>query len=303
MNLKFLPALANPTRTTAAPRSVACGPPPWAASLELRFARDFGGCTRLVRNQHRGPLRVQKPLHPEPGVAHAMLLHPPGGLAGGDALDIRLQVGRSAQVLATTPGAGKWYHGERGSARQSVHLEIDADACLEWLPQEAILFEGADAMQSLEIVLHAQARMIGWDIVQLGRVAAEERWLRGRWRQRIRLVREGRERWREQVDLAADDPLRESPLGLAGHPVLASAWAAAPGLHPDEDLLAALRAHTTQSGIACGIGWLPAPTSLLMVRALGADCERVRALLESLWSLLRPVVCGRPAQRPRIWST
>jgi urease accessory protein len=259
----------------------------------------------LVRNQHRGPLLVQKSLYPEgAGVAHTLMLHPPGGLAGGDELAIDLTLASGSEVLATTPGATKWYHGERGSAAQSIRLTLAADACLEWLPQEAILFERADARQSLHVDLHPLSRMFGWDIVQLGRVAAAEPWLQGRWRQRLQLLRDGRERWREQVELAADDPLRNSPLGLAGHPVLATAWATAPALRDGgDDLMTPLRNCAAQFPVACGISWLPAPSELLMIRVLGADCAPVRALLEALWMRLRPLVNGRTASKPRIWDT
>lgn len=281
------------------------GPPPWRAELSLGYARDLRDCTRLVRNQHSGPLRVQKVFYPErPAIAHTLLLHPPGGLAGGDELVINLMLAPGSEVLATTPGATKWYHGERGTACQSTSLRIAADACLEWMPQESILFDGADARQSLVVELHRDARMFGWDIVQLGSVASATPWQRGRWRQRVQLQRDGRERWREQVDLGADDPLRDSPLGLAGYPVLATAWASAPRLgEAGENLLTSLRDCAAASQVACGIGWLPAPTELLMIRALGADCAQVRTLLESLWMLLRPAINGHHGSRPRIWNT
>lgn len=301
-----MPTLAARILPASSPGPVwPAGPPAWHAELSLAYARDFQGCTRLVRNLHRGPLRVQKVLYPEgAAVAHTLLLHPPGGLAGRDQLAIDIDLGGDTNVLATTPGATKWYHGERGCARQSITLKVAAHACLEWLPQEAILFDGADAEQSLRVDLHPQACMFGWDIVQFGRVAAAEAWRRGRWRQRVQLLREGRERWREQVDLGAADPLRESPLGLAGHPVLATAWAAAPDLRDGgDDLITPLRECAAQFPVACGISWLPAPTELLMIRVLGRDCAPVRALLEALWMRLRPAVNGRPPCKPRIWDT
>lgn len=283
----------------------ASAPPPWQASLQLKLGMDGQGCTRLVHNRHRGPLRVQRVLYPEGAdLAHVLMLHPPGGIAGGDQLDLSVVVDTGASALLTTPGASKWYHGERAGARQSVHLKVAADACLEWLPQEAILFDGADASQEMHIDLDPSATMFGWDIVQLGRVAAAEQWLRGRWRQRLLLRRDGRERWREVADLAADDPLRDSPLGLAGHPVMATAWAAAPKLPEQQaELVEALRVCAAQVSLPCGISWLPAPTELLLIRALGPTGELVRALLETLWNVLRPLVIGRNAHRPRIWDT
>ena len=284
---------------------LALSAPPWLASLQLRLASDHGKCTRMVQNRHLGPLRVQRLLYPEgPQIAHALLLHPPGGIAGGDVLEMDIALDAGAHALITTPGAAKWYHGRRGGARQSVQLAVAENACLEWLPQESILFDAAQAEQQLHIQLAGSARMIGWDITQFGRVAAGEHWTEGRWRQHLSLWRQGRERCCERADLGADDPLMRSPLGLADQPVTATLWAAAPDLKEHaEALIEALRARAASHGLAAGISWLPAPIELLMVRALGASAELVRALLEDLWRLLRPTVIGRVAQRPRIWDT
>ncbi|HWS27700.1 MAG TPA: urease accessory protein UreD [Xanthomonadales bacterium] len=300
-----LPMIDTDAAKAAPTCAGALGPPPWHASLQLRFATDDPACTRLVHNRHRGPLRVQRVLYPEgPDLAHVLVLHPPGGIAGGDQLDldIRLEVG--AKVLLTTPGASKWYHGERAGARQSMVLKLAADTCLEWLPQEAILFDGADASQEMHIDLDPSATLFSWDIVQLGRIAAAEQWQRGRWRQRLLMRRDDRERWREVADLAANDPLRDSSLGLAGYPVMATAWAAAPTLAAHQaELVEALRERAARFSLPCGISWLPAPTELLLIRALGPTGELVRALLETLWNVLRPAVIGRSAHRPRIWDT
>src|SRR5579875_2936921 len=96
--------------------------PGWQARLSLGFALD-GGVTRLLRRAHRGPLRVQKALYPEgPQSCHVIVVHPPGGVVGGDSLEIDLEQGARTHVLATTPGAAKWYRANGRPSRQRVHL-------------------------------------------------------------------------------------------------------------------------------------------------------------------------------------
>ncbi len=276
----------------------------WSAHLELQFARR-GETTRAVLRRHRGPLRVQRMLYPEgPACCHALLLHPPGGLAGGDALHVAVSVAPGAHALLTTPGAAKWYRCDQRAARQQIQLRVADGGCLEWLPQEAILFDGARAEQVCEIALAPQASMFGWDIVQLGRLAAGEAWRRGLWRQQLSLHRDDRPVWLERAALAADDALRASPLGLAGHPVFGTAWAAGPLLAGDiEAALAAARGAVSAHALPCGISWLPAPAELLVARTVGHSGHAVRALLETLWHTLRPWTAARSAQRPRIWAT
>ncbi len=291
-------------------------PPPWHAELALRFSR-VDGATRLTENRHRGPLRVQKPLYPKGRDAcEALLLHPPGGIAGGDALDIGVQVDEGAHALLSTPGAAKWYRSAGRAATQRIALHVAAAATLEWLPQEAILFDGADAVQVLGLHLARGSATLGWDIVQLGRTAAGDDWPTGRFRQSLNIARDGHPVFVEWADLRANDPTRHGLTGLAGYPVMGMLWATSPRLAAaPEAALEAVRAaigagtglheagHWVQAPLCAAATWLPAPAELLLVRALGCDAEPLRALLEAAWAALRPPTLGRAAYRPRIWAT
>jgi len=88
-------------------------------------------------------LAVQRALYPEADLCHVYLLHPPGGVAGGDLLNISIQVRDGGAALITTPGATKFYRSvaPRAFVRQSLKI---MNGSLEWLPQENILFPGAN---------------------------------------------------------------------------------------------------------------------------------------------------------------
>jgi len=253
----------------------------------------------LAARRHRGPLAVQKPLHPEgERVCHAIVLHPPAGIAGGDELDIGIAVGAGAQALLTTPGAGKWYRSDGRPARQDIEIKVSPGGTAEWLPQETIVFDGARASMRTRIELGDGARYVGWEILCLGRAASGERFARGRLQLATRIVREGRLLWAEQGALEGGSPWLESPAGFAGCTVSATLLAA--GAPADAALIAACREVGTIDGARCGITALP---ELVVARWLGDSGEAARDWLEGVWRHLRPAFVGRGAQRPRIWNT
>ena len=81
---------------------------PWHARLALDYTHASG--RSVARFRHEGPLRILQSLYPEgDAVCHNVIVHPPGGLVGGDVLDIGVQVGAGAHALVSTPGATRFY--------------------------------------------------------------------------------------------------------------------------------------------------------------------------------------------------
>lgn len=266
----------------------------WLAELELGFERR-GARTALAQRRHDGPLLVQKPLYPEgSSVCHAIVLHPPAGIAGGDELQLTVQAGAGAHALLTTPGAGKWYRSAGARARQCVRFAVASGAALEWLPQETIVFEGARAELCAEIRLGRDARYIGWEILCLGRTGSGERFAHGHCELNTALWLDERLLWLERGRIEGADPLLASGAGLAGHPVCGTLLAV--GDITDE-LLAACRAVESERG---AVTRLP---GLLVGRYLGASAAQAKKYFTSLWRVLRPALLGCEGVEPRIWKT
>lgn len=271
--------------------------PPWHASLRLGFARD-GDATRLVRREHRGPLRVQKALYPEgPEHCHVIVVHPPGGAVGGDRLSIDIEAGPGCRALATTPGAGKWYRArlqarQRTASRQTVRLHAGAGAALEWLPQETIFYDAARVVLEHEVDLAPGAVYLGSEILCFGRRAAGETFASGRIDQRTRIRQDGRPLWWEQG--AITPASIASPLGLGGHSVCATFLAVG------RPVPAALQASLRADDPALGLSQVK---SVFVARYLGDDGQAARAAMLRVWRALRPLLVGRPASVPRIWHT
>ena len=114
----------------------------WHADLRLDYQLK-GEKTCLVKKSQKGPLTVQRPFYPEGDICHSYILHPPGGVVGGDILDIEINADTSAHCLITTPGATKFYRSKNDlESIQTLHISIKKNAIVEWLPQQNIFFTG-----------------------------------------------------------------------------------------------------------------------------------------------------------------
>lgn len=283
--------------------------PGWQAHLTLGFQRR-GPRTLLGQCAHQGPLQVQRPFYPEgETVCHVALLHPPGGVVGGDQLRLEAQLDTGAHALITTPAAGKFYRSAGPLARQIHQLRVAPGAVLEWLPQESILYNGARLHAQTRIDLQGDAAFLGGEILCLGRPAAGEMFTAGECRQTLELCRDGLALYREAGRYVGGEPLLNAAWGLQGQPVIASVLSAPPPTRLAEvgpGLVDAIRAGWNALAAPALPGEQVAVTALdgvLICRYLGPSTARARRWLTLAWSLLRPGLFNRPACPSRFWNT
>ncbi len=293
--------VADPAAPTASSPSLTSDSGHWLATLDLGFERD-GDTTRLIRRKHTGPLRVQKPLYPEhPSTCHAIIIHPPGGVVGGDELHIQVDTGPKARAFLSTPGAAKWYRANGHRSRQRLRIRVADGAALEWLPQETILFNAADVVFDTIIDLGADARYLGCEILCFGRKASGETFEQGHVQQSMMRRREGKPLWLEQGALAAGSRQMQSPLGLGGYSVCASLIAV--GGASSAALLTAVREQCAASNDGHGQFGVTQMKSVIIARYLGNNSEVARRVMLAAWQVLRPALLERDAVIPRIWNT
>ena len=272
------------------------GPACWEARLALRFEQRAGR-TVLAHRNHEGPLAVQKPFYPEGDVCHVYLLHPPGGVVGGDRLAIEIEVASDAHAVITTPAAGKFYRSAGPASIQEQLLSVAPGAALEWLPQETILYAQCRAFFSTRITLASGARFIGWEVLCLGRPAAGERFDAGACRQRLELWCEDRPLLIERSTIAGGSELLRAPWGFGGRTV-SGIFLATPA---DPTMLATVREAMAVEGEDLFSATLL--DSVLLCRYLGDSSESARRCFTDAWCAVRPGLLGRAAQPPRIWRT
>jgi urease accessory protein len=265
----------------------------WHAGIRLGLALR-GGRTVLAERARHGPLSVQRPFYPEGGVCHVYLLHPPGGVVGGDVLDIEVGLESGARALVTTPGATKFYRSGGSRALQSQHLRLAGDAVLEWLPQETICFPGAEVRLSTVVELHGSARLAMWDILCLGRPVIEEPFDQGSIDSRLVIERDGVPLLIDRLRVRPDNRDRLSL--MAGLPVAGTLVISGAG---EEEVTACRDLLLAEAGDYAGATLVE---DLLIVRYLGGSTERARRMFTRVWQALRPPGIDAPAV-PRIWAT
>jgi urease accessory protein len=258
--------------------------------------------TVLVENRHSGPLLVQKAIYPEgERICHAVIIHPPGGIAGGDDLSVEIDLEANSNAVVTTPAAAKWYKAPRQRCRQQTVIRLTKGSTLDWLPQENIFYNATRAASTFTLQIEPGATAIGWEMGLLGRQESGEQWREGSLRFVTSIERtEGQPLWVERLLLDASGSLRDACQGLHGFNAFGTLWAIGSGCADAvaEDLAPDLPFET---GLRAAVTTLP--NEILLIRGLAHDVERLRQMMMDCWMRLRPHVHGLPSHRLRLWAT
>ncbi len=278
----------------------------WPGNLRIDYRADapHGRPRTVAFDRHEGPLRILASLYPEaPAVCHNVLVHPPGGIVGGDTLAIELNLAAHTHALLSTPGATRFYRSAGEAATQTLTAKLADGARLEWLPLETIAHSGCLAENHLRFELAVGAQMIGWDVLALGLPASNEAFVRGRYTQTIELPGH----WLERAAIdATDQRLLDSPLGWAGRRVLCTMWfAAGAPIEPArrDALLDAARALCNEYELNRTAGASAAHANVIVLRVLAERVEPAMNLLTLVWARWRELAWALPACPPRVWRT
>ncbi len=261
--------------------------------MQLTFAQ-HAGRTRLVERQHVGPLLVQRPFYPEGPSCHAYIVHPPGGVVGGDELRMEVDVGVASHTLLTTPAAAKFYRSDGRTARQDQILRAEGSV-LEWLPQESIFYPRAIVRSTTRIELRSGAKFIGWELACLGLPARDQPFHAGELRLSLELWVEGLPLLMDRLRINGAEGLTGTRWGLGGHEAIGTML-----VYPATSAMVDAVRSLQPRGVELGVTLVD---NVLVCRALAAQAEPIKRTFVECWRTLRPLLIDRPAVPPRIWAT
>lgn len=272
----------------------------WQGSLDLIYTR-CQDATVITKAQSQAPLKVQRPFYPEgKAVCHSVVLHTAGGMVGGDLLTQQVTLEAHTHALITSAAAAKVYRSQGQQTQQTIEIKLAADACLEWLPQETIIFNGAIYRQQIRVELAPGASWLGWEINRLGRSARGEKFLQGEWHSCTEIWQQGKPLWLDRQFLKAGEATVFGAHGLANQPIVASlVWLGKP---VPPAIIAQARSCWQQNQFPGEAGVTRTLGQGLLCRYRGSSTTQVKTWFMEVWQLLRTNLLQRPVVKPRVWQ-
>ncbi len=243
------------------------------------------GISGVRRWREDGAAKVRLPRRPKEAPAEAILINTAGGLTGGDSIDWMFDVD-GTNLIATTQAAEKIYRSLGDDAEIRSRLTATSDAQIYWLPQEAILFDGARLRRTLDADLAGGATLLALEATLFGRRAMGESIQDLAFHDRWRVRRDGKLIFADDIRVDGALPRTVATLGGAGAmaTLLLVAEDAGSRLPRLRDIFGADGAVSAWDG-------------KLLARVLATDGFALRKLLNSALKLLVP-----NDALPTIWS-
>lgn len=243
------------------------------------------GRTRCTRLAEAGSLRVRFPNH-DGDTLEAVMLNTAGGIAGGDRLEFNLTVGAGARLTAATAAAEKVYRSLGTAASVRTVLTVEAGGTLHWIPQETILFDGADLRRTIDVALAPETSVVLAEAIVFGRTAMGEQVRSGRLVDRWRVRRGGRLIFADAVHLNGAIATRLAEPAVAGGACAIATVLLAPA---DDRRVIALRSRDFVGEVGVS-AW----NGLALARLLARDGQALRRDLKTL-------LAAAGVALPRLW--
>ncbi|MDA8585457.1 urease accessory protein UreD [Rhodobacteraceae bacterium] len=181
-----------------APRPIATEVPRAIGALDVQ-SKQRGNLSCLEDFRCSGALRALFPR--SQSRLEAIMINTSGGLTSGDRLSLKSRAGAGSHLTLTTQAAERAYRAEGSVAKIVASLQVDADACLHWLPQEMILFDHCALERSMDIDLAPSAQLLFVEPVIFGRSAMGETVETGHFSDRVRISRDGQPLYMDAIRL------------------------------------------------------------------------------------------------------
>ena len=236
------------------------------------------GCAKLMLPKTYGDM------------TEAVLLNTAGGITGGDRLDIDLTADASS-LIVTTQTAERLYRSSTEPAKVDVKLTAKSAAALHWLPQETIIFDGAELDRTICLDMSGDSSCLLAETLVLGREAMGEQVCRCHFTDNWRLYRDGQPFHAESLRLTdrVAEVIAASAGGNAARVVSTILYAGGDARQMAKAVMPAVENSTA----ICALSYWE---NRLVIRLVGAHAPSARLDINTILCVLR----GQPM--PRVWQ-
>jgi urease accessory protein len=249
----------------------------------------LGGRTRIRELYQEGAAKIRLPDTFNASM-EAVIVNTAGGLTGGDRMNWSVVAGSDTRIDVTTQACEKIYKASAGTAEVTTTIKVGANARIDWLPQETILFDRSSLVRRLDDDLDEGAEFLAVEAVLLGRKAMGEAVKTGLFRDRWRIRKAGKLCHAEDLCLAGSvSALAGDEAVLGGKVAFATMLYAGPSA---EAYLGAVR-PLLDGHMGGASSW----AGKLVVRLAAHDGFALRKILIPVISALRN---GAPV--PKVWT-
>ena len=272
--------------------------------LHLAFEASAAGPTILRVREQQPPWRVVRGFRTPSGETLAHVHNVSGGILDSDSLCWQIDVASGAQAQVTSTGATRVYRSRSAERRASQHMQVtvDADAYLEYVPDQLIPFAGSRFDQSARVELERGASLIWWDRVAPGREASDEIFRFESLTSHFELIASGRpiaiERWTlTTLTDRLDSVARLGPFRHFASCYVCRAGEPTPYWKDFESRMQTVADSLSGAEVLWGVTSLAAHG--LVIRGLAVNGRSLAAGLVELWKAAKWILCGRVATLPR----
>ena len=220
---------------------------------------------------------------------NTVILNTSGGLTGGDKMRVTVTAGVNSTLTLTTQACERAYKAQPDQVAQVCNsLNVENGARLNWMPQETILFEGSALHRRLRVNMDGNARLLMVEPVVFGRAAMGEQLHNCQFRDRIKIMRDGRLDYIDSINLTGDVSAHLTLSNVAGGAgAMASVILVDPLAETHLDDLRALLPDTAGASLLA--------KDVLVLRLLAPDSFTLRKVLVPVLRLLNDT------EIPRCW--
>lgn len=206
-NLRAISKILEPTINLPLPSDFASKHPAQPRALgegRLTVSCSKTGKTQVQALRHAGSTKLVFP-QSHKAALEAIVVNTAGGITGGDTFSLHATAQSGTSLTLTTQAAERAYRAQTGEVgRVTTKLVVDAEACLNWLPQELILFDHCAVRRNLDIDLVDGSRFLLVEPIVFGRTAMNEELRDIRFHDRIRITRNQKPLYLDGMDMMGD---------------------------------------------------------------------------------------------------